>query len=200
MGDSAWTLTERENTRLLLSSLYLVTDHFLPQSRLGLAVLLLVLAALLAVVSLPWALFSVVLAAALSWNALRHSGVWIGFRAFRRNDLPLVRRCLATVRWPRLLSASSRAYYHWLKGVLEAADGRYQAARVHLLLAAVGALRTENDRCLVQCLLAELALQEGDRVIAGEHLRLANNLAHHANVAPLIRSLHQRVEQTAAVR
>ena len=41
-----------------------------------------------------------------------------------------------------------------LRGIVEATDNRFTAARVHLLVAATGKLRTENDRSLVQCLLA----------------------------------------------
>lgn len=130
----------------------------------------------------------------LLWNYFRHSSVWSAFRAFQQRDIARVRVLLNYVRWPRLLSKPSLAYYHWLQGVVDAADGRFKAAQVHLLVAATGDLRSSNDRCLVQCLLAEVLLQQGDRDAAREHLRFAAALADHEELKPLLRSLEMRVK------
>lgn len=172
-------------------------DYFMPHMRLLLALLCSVAALMLALRVNPLAALPLVGAVLLVWDYFRNSGVWIGFRAFRGGNLPRVRRTVEAVRWPALLSGRSRAYFHWLKGVIEAADGRYQAARVHLLLSAAGALRTENDRSLVQCLLAEMALQENDIDRARDHVQMANALAHHATVARIIQSLLSRLERGA---
>lgn len=129
----------------------------------------------------------------LCWDALRNASVWAGFGAFRHGDLLTVRAAVQQVRWPQLLSPSSRAYYQWLKGTLEAADGRLGAAKVHLLLAVSGELHTENDRSLLHCLLAEIALQEGDKVRAEEHLHHAAALKHHPDVNRIINSLSARL-------
>lgn len=129
----------------------------------------------------------------LIWDALRHGSVWRGFHAFRAGDLVTVRLCLSQVRWPSLLESESRSYYHWLKGVIEVADARFAAAKVHLLVAASGQLRTENDRSLVHCLLAEVALQENAVQEAAEHLHHARALQHHPNVDRMIASLAARI-------
>ena len=181
-----------------MERLYRITDFFAPHSRMVTALLCMALAMMLVFNTSPLAAVPLLLSVALIWDFFRNSGVWIAFRAFRQGNLPRVRRSIATVRWPQMLSARSSAYYHWLKGTLEAADGRYEAARVHLLVATVGALRTENDRSLVQCLLAEVTLQQGDRAAARDHLQLANALAHHADVAPIIQALRRRVEGGSA--
>ncbi|PKM46194.1 MAG: hypothetical protein CVV05_04265 [Gammaproteobacteria bacterium HGW-Gammaproteobacteria-1] len=173
---------------------YRFSDFFAPHLRMTLALICGALTLMLASHASPAAAIPLLAAAALVWNYIRDGGVWIGFRAFRQGNLRRVRRSLESVRWPHLLSRSSLAYYHWLRGVLEAADGRLQAARVHLLVAAAGALRTENDRSLVQCLLAELALQEGNRTVAAEHVDLANALAHHADVSRIIAALRRRLD------
>lgn len=131
----------------------------------------------------------------LIWDAVRHASIWYGFSAFRRGDLAEVRNALTQVRWPSLLDAESLAYYHWLKGVIEMADARFAAAKVQLLVAASGQLRTENDRALVHCLLAEVALQEADKPTAQEHLRLARALQHHPNVDRMINTLNARVQE-----
>lgn len=168
-------------------------DYFLPHTRLIIALACAALAMMLVLYASPAALLPLIVSVSLLWDYFRNSGIWIGFRAFQRGNLPLMRRVLKQVRWPMLLSARSQAYYHWLQGVKHAAGGHYQLARVHLLVAASGDLRTENDRSLVQCLLAEMALQDGDRQVAAEHLRLANALAHHQNVGRIIANLRARL-------
>lgn len=182
----------------MVERIYAITDRFLPHSRLVLALLCMVLTLMWAINASPLAVLPLSAALLLVWDVARNSAVWIGFRAFRQGNMPRVRRLLESVHWPQLLSMRSTAYYHWLKGAVEVADGRYEAARVHLLVAAAGQLRTENDRSLVQCLLAELALQQGHRQRAIDHLQLANALAHNANVAPVIQSLHRRIEDSAS--
>ncbi len=140
-------------------------------------------------VSLPLLLLS----ALLLWDTLRNADVWPAFRAFRRGDLGRMRRLLLEVRWTQYLSPVSRAYYHWLLGVAEAADGRLAAARVQLLVAVGGELRSSNDRCLIHCLLAELALQMEDEAEAREHLRIARSLEHHREVGGMLGALEQRL-------
>lgn len=130
----------------------------------------------------------------LIWDVFRHGSIWYGFRAFRRGELADVRYSLTQVRWPNLLDAESLAYYHWLKGVIEMADARFAAAKVHLLVAASGQLRTENDRALVHCLLAEVALQEDEIAVAQEHLHHARALQHHPEADRIIQNLTSRME------
>lgn len=129
----------------------------------------------------------------LVWDALRNGTVWYGFQAFRTGNHSLVRNAMLSMRWPQLLNKQSLAYYHWLKGVVDMSDGRFAAAKVHLLVAASGRLRTENDRSLVHCLLGEVAMQEGEDILAREHLRHATALQHHAEVDRIIASLSSRL-------
>jgi hypothetical protein len=140
-----------------------------------------------------WAVPFFILSALLFIDVMRNSSVWHGFSAFRRGDLGAVNYALQQVRWPQLLSAQSLAYYNWLKGVKEVADQRYAAAKVHLLVAINGELKTQNDRCLLHCLLAEIALQEGEGQTAREHLKHAVALEHHPEVNRIIQSLDQRI-------
>lgn len=173
-----------------------VADRFGPEVRLAAA--LLALFAALALVLWGWggaALAPLAGALALFWHYVRSNGVWIAFREFKRGDLAQVRRLLAGVRWPNLLGRRSRAYYHWLRGVVDTADGRYEAARVHLLVAAAGRLRTENDRALVHCLLSEISLQRGDRADAQQHLTLARSLRHSPASTRLLADLARRLDE-----
>jgi len=133
------------------------------------------------------------LAVWLVWDALRNGTVWYGFHAFRTGNHMAVRNAMLSMRWPNLLSPQSLAYYHWLKGVVDMSDGRFAAAKVHLLVAAAGQLRTENDRSLVHCLLGEVALQEEEPEVAREHLRHASALQHHPEVERIIAALLARL-------
>lgn len=143
----------------------------------------------LSVVGIPF----FIVAALLFIDVIRNASVWYGFSAFRRGDMAMVSYALAQVRWPQLLSPQSNAYYNWLKGVKEAADGRYAAAKVHLLVAINGELKTQNDRSLLHCLLAEIAIQEEEGSTAREHLKHAGALEHHPEVDRIIQSLGQRI-------
>ena len=130
----------------------------------------------------------------LTWDALRHGTVWYGFHAFREGNLTVVRHAMGQIRWPNMLSNESLAYYHWLKGVVDMADSRFAAAKVHLLVAASGNLKTENDRSLVHCLLGEVALQEEEPEVAREHLRHARALQHRPHVDRIINGLSARLD------
>lgn len=136
-----------------------------------------------------------ILALWLTWDAMRNGSIWHGFHAFRDGNIAVVREAMAQVRWPNMLSPQNLAYYHWLKGVVDMADGRFAAAKVHLLVAASGNLRTENDRSLVHCLLGEVALQEQQPDVAREHLKHARALQHRPNVDRIINSLSSRLTQ-----
>ncbi|MFO7592666.1 MAG: hypothetical protein R6X15_01290 [Pseudomonadota bacterium] len=135
----------------------------------------------------------ILLAVWLAWDALRNGTVWHGFHAFRDGDIRAVRKAMLQIRRPNMLSPQSLAYYHWLKGVVDMADNRFAAAKVHLLVAASGSLRTENDRSLVHCLLAEVGLQEQEPEVAREHLRHARALQHRPDVDRIIDNLSARL-------
>ncbi len=130
----------------------------------------------------------------LTWDALRNGTVWHAFHAFREGNISAVRAAMEQVRWPNMLSSEGLAYYHWLKGVVDMADGRLAAAKVHLLVAASGSLRTENDRSLVHCLLGEIALQEQETEVAREHLKHARALQHRPHVDRIIDNLTVRLD------
>jgi len=169
-------------------------QQFSPDVRLITALLSFVCALYLSLHTYWLAWLFTPLALWLTWDALRNGTVWYGFDAFRAGHIGIVRNAMAQMRWPHMLNPQSLAYYHWLKGVVEMADGRFAAAKVHLLVAASGSLRTENDRSLVHCLLGEVALQEHEPEVAREHLRHARALQHRPNVERIIANLSARLD------
>lgn len=174
--------------------LFSAGDYLPPFIRLLLAVSLFIYGIYLLFHNPVVAIAPLFLTAWLVFDYLRNGAVWLAFKCFRKGDLEAVRHLLGQTFWPQYLSSVSLAYYHWLKGVLESADERYAAARVHLLVSASGQLLTENDRSLVQCLLAEVALQDGDMETARQHTKMANALEHHNHVAGIIQSLTSRLD------
>ncbi len=164
-----------------------------PDVRLIIAMLCLVAGFYLALHAVWYSGLVTLLAMWLVWDALRNGTIWYGFHAFRSGDHTALRHAMLSMRWPNMLNRQSLAYYHWMKGVVDMSDGRFAAAKVHLLVAASGKLRTENDRSLVHCLLGEVALQDGEPEVAHEHLRHARALQHHPDVDRIISDLSSRL-------
>lgn len=150
-------------------------------------------------VSEPWGAALVAFGAWLFWRYARDGGVNAAFAAFKRGDLEGVRSALRHALWPWLLARRKRAYHHWMQGVVMVAECRFAEAREHLLLAAAGDIQTENDRSLIQCLLAEVALQLEDWAVAQDHLHLARNLEHHTRIDAMIATLERRLHGLVAV-
>ncbi len=179
-----------------MQTLYRIVDSLNPLARLVLALLCLVLSILLMLVFRSGiSMVTLSLALVLVWDFFRNSSVWIAFRAFRRGESTQVPYLIGLVTWPRLLGASAQAYYHWMSGVARITQGNWLEAKLFLLSAASGAIRTENDRALIQCMLAETNLQLGAREEALRHLLLATRLEHHAEVDRVIEKLQQRINQ-----
>ena len=178
----------------MLTSLLRFIHQFSTDVRLIIAALSLVCALYLILHLAMWAVLFLFLAVVLSWDALRHGTVWPAFDAFKSHQHDRLRHLLLEIRWPALLAPQPLAYYNWLKGIVDMGDGRHAAAKVHLLAAASGPIRTETDRSLIHCLLAELAIQQGESAVASEHLRHASALASQGNIRGLINSLQARID------
>ncbi len=177
----------------MLKNLQRFVHQYDPDVRLIVCAISMVCCFYITIYRSPLAVMFFVISALLFIDVLRNSSVWYGFAAFRRGDMAAVNYALQQVRWPALLSPQSNAYYNWLKGVKETADGRFAAAKVHLLVAINGELKTQNDRSLLHCLLAEIAIQEEEGDTAREHIKHATALEHHPEVDRIIQSLGQRI-------
>lgn len=144
--------------------------------------------------------FMLAAGALLAWGYFRHGTIHSAFAAWRRGDMLRVRQLLQAVPEPARLTVEDRAYYHWLRGLTLAEDGQLGSAKTELLAAAEGRLRTENDRSLVHCHLAALALQAKEFSIVDGYLDQARRLAHHSEVGDMIRRLQEQLNDAAAVR
>lgn len=136
-------------------------------------------------------------AAVLIWGYFRNGSLWLALAAYRTGNVERMRVHVRRVHWPRLLSPRWRAYYHWLQGVTLAVEGRIAPARDHLLQARRWRFRTENDRSIMECQLADMAIRCGEPAQAWGHLRQARTLVHHPVVDALIASVEDRIPAEA---
>jgi hypothetical protein len=136
-------------------------------------------------------------ALALTWGYFRVGSVWLALAAYRMGNVELMSVHVRRVRWPRLLSPRYRGYYHWLQGVGLAIEGRIAPARDHLLQARRWRFRTENDRSIMECQLADMAIRCGEPAQAWSHLGHARTLRHHPVVDTLIASVEARIPAEA---
>jgi hypothetical protein len=143
-----------------------------------------------------WALMGA--AVLLVVGYFRHGTVYAAFRASAAGDQERARNLLAGTRYPHLLGAQDRAYYHWIRGGIAAHDGNAEHARAELVTAAGGALRTDNDRCIVHYQLGEVALAIGNREAAREYLRQAREFRHRPQADELLDSLDERLRTPPA--
>lgn len=136
-------------------------------------------------------------AAVLIWGYFRNGSLWLALAAYRTGNVERMRVHVRRVHWPRLLSPRWRPYYHWLQGVTLAVEGRIAPARDHLLQARRWRFRTENDRSIMECQLADMAIRCGEPAQAWGHLRQARTLVHHPVVDALIASVEDRIPAEA---
>lgn len=129
----------------------------------------------------------------LTWGYFRSGSLWLALAAYRTGNVERMRDHVRRVRWPRLLSPRWRSYYHWLQGVALAVEGRIPPARDHLLQARRWRFRTENDRSIMECQLADMAIRCGEPAQAWGHLRHARGLRHHPVVDALIAHVERRI-------
>jgi hypothetical protein len=97
----------------------------------------------------------------LVYGYFRYGAVSWAFQAFRMGDIERARRRLGHTPFPRLLSASGRAFYAWMRGAIALHDDDLPAARTHLETAFGGNLRTPRNYSLVALTLAQLEREDG---------------------------------------
>jgi hypothetical protein len=139
------------------------------------------------------ALLVLVPASLIAWGYFRNGSVWLALTAYRLGNVDRMRDHVRRVRWPRLLSPRWRPYYHWLQGVSLVIEGRIPPARDHLLEARRWRFRAENDRSIMECQLADMAIRCGEPAQAWGHLRHARGLRHHPHVDTLINAVEARI-------
>lgn len=120
-----------------------------------------------------------VVAATVAMGYLRYGAIRPAFMAMRRGDLKRAQEHVETIVWPSLLSAESRAYLHWVNGVIAAQDDdSLPYAAEQLRLALNGRIRFRNDRCIATATLAEIVARTSDMPGARQLLAEAQQIPH----------------------
>lgn len=140
--------------------------------------------------------FALIAAAGLFvFGYFRYGPIRPAFSALQQGDIERVERLLRTIRFPNLLNSQSRAYLHWINGVLDARhEGKLASAENNLQSALRLGLRTQNDRCMVVATLAELAAKRKDMDKARKMLADAHAIPHNEHATEYIDKLHHEIE------
>lgn len=132
-------------------------------------------------------------AALLVIGHFRYGPIRPAFIALQRGQFDEARTLLGSIRYPSLLNGQSKAYFHWIRGVLatlEPAD--LATAERELQLAAHGKLRTSNDRCIATAALAEVLFLARDFDRSKSVLEEAAQISHSAAAAQMLDALRVR--------
>ena len=130
----------------------------------------------------------------------RYGPIRPAFMAMRRGDLDAAQKLIKTIVFPNLLSAQSKAYFHWVNAVLAAQDSNaLPYAEEEMRLAISGAIRTSHDRCLATATLAEIVAQGNDLETAMRLLAEAEQIPHRDIASKYLNDLKSKFEQRSKV-
>ncbi len=126
----------------------------------------------------------------------RYGPIRPAFIAMRRGQFDIAQQLIATIKFPKLLSAQSRAYFHWINAVLATQEPeKLRYAEQQIRLAIDGALRTSNDRCLATATLAHIVAQSSNLDRARQILADAEKMPHKENVSDYLNKLKAEFEK-----
>ncbi|MCA9258711.1 MAG: hypothetical protein KDA61_05910 [Planctomycetales bacterium] len=137
--------------------------------------------------------FALIAAAGLlAFGYFRYGPIRPAFAALMRGEVDRAERMIATVRFPNLLNSQSRAYFYWIRGLIEAQYEDGLATAMSNLQAALDCgVRTSNDRCLLVATLADLTARANDVHEASRLLDEARGLPHSDGVDAYLDKLEQ---------
>ncbi|TWT90639.1 hypothetical protein Mal64_10330 [Pseudobythopirellula maris] len=136
----------------------------------------------------------------LLWGYFRYGPMRPAFNAMNRGDFDTARQLMETVKFPKLLSAESKAYYHWVNAVLASQDPNALAyAEDEMRLALGGSIRTSHDRCLATAMLAQMVAQGDDPESAMQLLTDAEQFRHKESASVYLQEVRARIEQLSKV-
>ena len=139
-----------------------------------------------------------VAAAILFIGHFRNGPIRPALMALQNGKIEDAKKLVNSIRYPHLLSAQSRAYYHWIRGLLAAGSPADLAfAERELQLAIDGSLRTRKDRCLAMASLAEVVAQSNDFTRANELLDKAVQSSPNPTTTDYLNSLRSRFQEAA---
>jgi len=126
----------------------------------------------------------------------RYGPIRPAYMAMRRGDLDAARKHIETIKFPKLLSAESRAYLYWVNGVIAAeVSETLSYAEEQIRLAISGKLRFSNDRCIATATLARIVAKNNDVEGAMQILEQAEQIPHRDNATAYLNELRSEFEK-----
>ena len=108
------------------------------------------------------ALYLYTAASLLALMHLLYGPVWYAFKKMQSGQLQEADKILDKIHKPQWLAPSPRAYYHFMKGIINLKSNKIPEAKNHLPKALKLGLRTPNDNALVALNLAHVYFMEED--------------------------------------
>lgn len=133
----------------------------------------------------------------LIFEHFKGGSIWIAFQAYRKQNFDKVRKYIAATTKPEWLRPSSKAYYHFLSGVISTIDKEFNKAKKSFLLAVNGNLRTDHLKCVTYCILADTSLNLGEVDDAKSFFESAKNIPHRGEIEPMFVDLTKRIYEKA---
>lgn len=136
----------------------------------------------------------------LIFGYFRYGAIRPAFMAMMRGDLDVARKRIETIKYPKFLSAQSKAYFHWTNAVLAAENPEaLPRAESEMRLAIRGKLRTSHDRCLATATLAQITAQGNDLDRAKRLLADAEQIPHRDSASDYLNEVRSKFEHLSEV-
>jgi tetratricopeptide (TPR) repeat protein len=133
----------------------------------------------------------------LVFEHFKGGSIWLAFQAYRKQNFDKVRKYLSATKKPEWLRPSSRAYYHFLSGVISTIDKDYKKAKDLFLLAVNVGLRTDHMQSVTYCILADTSLHLNELDEAKAFFEKAKKIPHRDEIQPMFEDLSNRINEKA---
>jgi len=133
----------------------------------------------------------------LIFEHFKGGSIWIAFQAYRKQNFEKVRKYIDATTKPEWLRPSSKAYYHFLSGVIATIDKEFRQAKESFLLAVNGNLRTDHLKCITYCILADTSLHLGELDDAKKFFDTAKTIPHRDEISHMFEDLTKRIYEKA---
>ena len=140
-----------------------------------------------------WFYFSVDIIILLEY--LRSGSMWPAYQAFKLQDYKILRRRLRETFFPKLLGATHRAMYYYLKGASEIQRGNYSSAEKYFHIALKQKKTPSTDKGMIYGFLATIALQKKDVENARKFLQKAEQEQDSMALTQMKTNLRQKLKE-----
>lgn len=130
----------------------------------------------------------------LIYGYFRYGNVWLAFQNLMKGHNIKAEKLINSVKYPNLLSSQQKAYYFFVKGVLEQDKNNLDEAEIYYLKSLKEGLHTSNNVAIANLNLATIYHQKGLLDSANLSLRNAIESPHKTEVETEIQKLRLKLE------